>query len=216
MWKDKIIDLITGSPTSSLLATQYLNNHASPTFFCSYLDIHLLTHRVTLTWAITGTHDLAIKRGKWVGLTCQWHLCRMCHDDIEDVIHVLFMCTQKTSCKWWDLFLNVIHTGYPALLGSWSPEVLLHQLIENKDLVELTTYFVYDMFNLWKSVPLYWFAFTFNLLVLSVWTFVDFSSTKFLHQVCYHLPIAEAMREYSQGGLYQSGRAWVRFGPVAG
>ncbi|SJL01193.1 uncharacterized protein ARMOST_04511 [Armillaria ostoyae] len=115
MWKDKIVDLITGSPTSSLLTTRYLNNRAVPTSFRFYLDIRIPAHRVALTRAITGTHDLAVERGKWVSLARQWRLCRVCHDDVEDVIHVLFMCSQQTSCERRELFLNIICTGYPDL-----------------------------------------------------------------------------------------------------
>ncbi len=31
---------------------------------------------------LTGTHDLAIERGKWVGFAKQWQLSKMCHDDV--------------------------------------------------------------------------------------------------------------------------------------
>ncbi len=78
MWKDEIVDLITGSPTTSLLATRYQNTHAAPDCFWSYLSIRIPPHRIALTRALTGAYDLAIERGKWVGLARQWRLCGMC------------------------------------------------------------------------------------------------------------------------------------------
>ncbi len=63
----------------------------------------------------------------------------MCYDDVEDVVHVLFMCSHQPSCERRDIFLDVIRTTYPALISSGSaPEMLLHRLVENKELVEPT------------------------------------------------------------------------------
>ncbi|PBK91119.1 hypothetical protein ARMGADRAFT_1082329 [Armillaria gallica] len=89
MWKDEIVDLITGSPGSWALLGRYRNTHPAPASFRSYLNICIPSHGIALTRALTGTHDLAIERSKWVGLVRRWRLCRMCHDDVEDVVHVL-------------------------------------------------------------------------------------------------------------------------------
>ncbi len=123
--------------------------------FCFYLDIRLPAHRIALTRALTGTHDFAIERGKWVGLARQWRLCRMCHDDVEDVIHVLFMCNRDSAVQLRESFLSTTLSKFPALMGLDSPESLFHRLIESKDLVEPTARFVFNMFSLWKSVPLF-------------------------------------------------------------
>lgn len=80
----------------------------------------------------------------------------MCHDDVEDVIHILFMCSNPTSCERRDTFLDVIRTSSPALISSSIfPKTLFHRLVENKELVDLTGHFVHDMFALWNGIPLY-------------------------------------------------------------
>ncbi len=123
--------------------------------FHPYLDVRIPAHRVALTRALTGTHDLAIERGKWVGLARQWRLCRMCNDDVEDVIDVLFMCNHGAAVQLRQPFLYTTLSSFPALSGLNSPESLFHRMIESKDLMEPTARFVYNMFSLWKSVPLF-------------------------------------------------------------
>ncbi|SJL02424.1 uncharacterized protein ARMOST_05751 [Armillaria ostoyae] len=92
MWKTEVVDEITGSPTTTLLAVRYWECNGSAVAFRPYLDIRIPAHRIALTRALTATHQLAVERGKWHGVSREWLLCRMCSNDVEDVPHVLFVC----------------------------------------------------------------------------------------------------------------------------
>ncbi len=55
MWKDEIVDLITGYPTSALgLSWAATRIHMLVPSFRSYLNIYIPSHGISLTRALTG------------------------------------------------------------------------------------------------------------------------------------------------------------------
>ncbi|KAK0226375.1 hypothetical protein IW262DRAFT_1491821 [Armillaria fumosa] len=76
LWKTpEIVDEITGSPTTDLLAVRYWECNGAAAAFRSYLDIRIPTHRIALTRVLTAPHQLAVERGKqWYGISKDWRL----------------------------------------------------------------------------------------------------------------------------------------------
>ncbi len=165
-----VVDEITGSPATSLLAVCYWECNGSAAAFRPYLDIRIPAHRIALTRALTATHQLAVDRGKWHGISREWRLCRMCARDVEDVPHVLFVCPYPLADRIRRSFLSSLWDQYPSMKArARSPSHLLHLLVGTDVLVASIGRFVHEIFTLWDSVPLFF----------------------------YHLPTAEAVREYS-------------------
>ncbi len=60
---------------------------------CSFSSLCIPAHRIALTRAhSTVTHQLAVECEKWHAVSREWHLRRMCSNDVEDAPHVLFIC----------------------------------------------------------------------------------------------------------------------------
>ncbi|KAK0460838.1 hypothetical protein IW261DRAFT_1349287 [Armillaria novae-zelandiae] len=155
LWKTEVVDEITGSPMTSLLAAPLWECNGAPAAFCSYLNVRIPAHRIALTRALTASHQLAIEHGKWHGIDKEWRLCRMCSNDVEDVPHVLFLCPFPPADSIRGPFLSSVWGCYP----SWkvtvrSPTHLLLLLAGTDDLVDTTAHFVHELFTLWESVPL--------------------------------------------------------------
>ncbi|PBK94116.1 hypothetical protein ARMGADRAFT_1101013, partial [Armillaria gallica] len=73
---------------------------SEPLLFRSYLLVCIWDHRVALTRLLMVSHTLAVEQGRWmtvrnssVHVPRAFRLCRMCHDDVEDEIHILFTCS---------------------------------------------------------------------------------------------------------------------------
>ncbi|PBK92358.1 hypothetical protein ARMGADRAFT_1031224 [Armillaria gallica] len=60
IWKDELVDLITGSPTTSLLSHRFAFSQAPSAVFRLYLDMRVPAHRVALTHTLMGTHPLTL------------------------------------------------------------------------------------------------------------------------------------------------------------
>ncbi|KAK0470660.1 hypothetical protein IW261DRAFT_1345413, partial [Armillaria novae-zelandiae] len=123
--------------------------------FRSYLNVRISAHHIALTRALTATHQLAIKHGKWHGIGKEWCLCRMCSNDVDDVPHVLFLCPFPPVDLIRGPFLSSVWGHYT----SWkvtvrSPTHLLLLLVGMDDLVDTMARFVHELLTLWESVPL--------------------------------------------------------------
>ncbi|KAK0218909.1 hypothetical protein IW262DRAFT_1273598, partial [Armillaria fumosa] len=114
LWKTEIVDEVTGSPTTDLLAVRYWECNCAAAAFRSYLDIRIPAHHIALTRALTATHQLAVECGKWYGVSKEWRLCRMCTSDVEDVPHVLFLCAFPQAEAIRRPFLSSVWAQYPS------------------------------------------------------------------------------------------------------
>lgn len=149
LWKTEVVDEITGSPTTDLPAARYWECNSPAAAFRPYLDIRIPAHRIAMTRALAATHQLAVERGKWYGISRDCRLCRMCSNDVEDVPHVLFMCPYPQAESIRPPFLSSVWTRYPSLRRSVrSPAHLLLCLAGTEDLVPSVSRFVHAMFAL--------------------------------------------------------------------
>lgn len=111
--------------------------------FRSYLLLRIPAHRIALTRILTSNHTLAVERGRWLRvegtsetIPRALRICRCCHDDVEDELHVLFICSDSLLCGIRSDFLSDIWRAYPALRRrSGSPKELLHTLLTYSDLL---------------------------------------------------------------------------------
>ncbi|KAK0237560.1 hypothetical protein EDD85DRAFT_789716 [Armillaria nabsnona] len=87
--------------------------------------------------------ELAIERGRWMRGTrtadvipMQFRICRLCTDDIEDELHVLFLCVHPDLEGMRHDFLADVWRLYPALKNrARSPLELLHLIMGYHDLL---------------------------------------------------------------------------------
>ncbi|KAK0227579.1 hypothetical protein IW262DRAFT_1263828 [Armillaria fumosa] len=134
-----------------------------PLTFRSYLLLRIPAHRIALTRLLTSNHSLAVERGRWLRIDGTsdiiprtWRICRFCHNDVEDELHVLFICSDSILCGIRADFLADIWSAYPALRHrSASPKELLHTLLTYSDLLPRLGRFVYEMLGQVEQKPMY-------------------------------------------------------------
>ncbi|PBK94141.1 hypothetical protein ARMGADRAFT_892796, partial [Armillaria gallica] len=102
---------------------------------------------------LTATHQLAVERGKWLGISREWRLCRMCSNDVEDVPHVLFICSFPPADLIHTSFLASVWERYPSWKTRVRSPTHLLLLAGTDDLVASTGRFVHEMLTLWDSAP---------------------------------------------------------------
>ncbi|KAK0436163.1 hypothetical protein EV421DRAFT_2022243 [Armillaria borealis] len=111
--------------------------------FRSYLLTRIRDHRIALTRLLTASHGLGVERGRWVKIQNSsihvpraFRLCRLCRDDVEDEMHVLFVCTDGELDELRVAFLAEVWNRFPALRhASSTPMSLFHTLLSYPDLV---------------------------------------------------------------------------------
>ncbi|KAK0478592.1 hypothetical protein EDD18DRAFT_873077 [Armillaria luteobubalina] len=121
----------------------------------SYLLLRIPAHRIALTRILTSNHTLAVERGRWLRvegtsetIPRALRICRCCHDDVEDELHVLFICSDSLLCGIRSDFLSDIWRAYPALRRrSGSPKELLHTLLTYSDLLPRLGRYVYEILD---------------------------------------------------------------------
>ncbi|KAK0458697.1 hypothetical protein IW261DRAFT_1600762 [Armillaria novae-zelandiae] len=131
--------------------------------FRSYLLLRIPAHRIALTRLLTSNHTLAVERGRWLRvdgtsetIPRALRICRCCHDDVEDELHVLFICSDSILCGIRADFLGDIWRAYPALRHrSVSPKELLHSLLTYSDLLPRLGRYVYEMLDQVAQKPMY-------------------------------------------------------------
>ncbi|KAK0234714.1 hypothetical protein EDD85DRAFT_774502, partial [Armillaria nabsnona] len=125
----------------------------SPWLFRAYLLKAIPAHRIALTWLLTSCHDLAIERGRWLRGThttdvipMQFRICRLCIDDIEDELHVLFVCAHPDLEDLRSSFLADVWRLYPALKNrARTPLELLNLIMAYHLLLPRPGKYVYDV-----------------------------------------------------------------------
>ncbi|KAK0184066.1 hypothetical protein F5146DRAFT_939025 [Armillaria mellea] len=98
--------------------------------FRAYLLLHIPAHCIALTQLVTSCHELAIKHGRW------FQICRLCRDDIENKLHVLFLCEHPDLIDLHRAFLAHIWSRYPTLKNrAGTPLELFHLVMGYHDLL---------------------------------------------------------------------------------
>ncbi|PBK69040.1 hypothetical protein ARMSODRAFT_936258 [Armillaria solidipes] len=136
---------------------------SDPLIFRSYLLTRIRDHRIALTRLLTASHGLGVERGRWVKIRNSsihvpraFRLCRLCRDDVEDEMHVLFVCTDGELDQLRVAFLAEVWKRFPALRhASSTPISLFHTLLSYPDLVPRLARFVFDACQVVEKTPMY-------------------------------------------------------------
>ncbi len=136
---------------------------SEPLLFRSYLLVRIRDHRVALTRLLTASHTLAVERGRWmtvrnssVHVPRAFRLCRMCHDDVEDEIHILFTCSHSDLEDLRNAFLADVWKTFPALrYASSTPMGLFHKLLMYTDLHPRLARYVYEACQEVEKIAMY-------------------------------------------------------------
>ncbi|KAK0421831.1 hypothetical protein EV421DRAFT_1868478 [Armillaria borealis] len=88
------LELMQGSGVERLRGGR---SSSDPLLLRSYLLVRIRDRRVGLTRILTASHALEVERGRWMTVRSSsvhvpraFRLCRMCHNDVEDEMHILF------------------------------------------------------------------------------------------------------------------------------
>ncbi|PBK62634.1 hypothetical protein ARMSODRAFT_1089038 [Armillaria solidipes] len=125
----------------------------SPWLFRAYLLIAIPAHRIALTRLLTSCHDLAICCGRCLRGThttdvipMQFRTCRLCIDDVEDKLHVLFVYAHPDLEDLRDSFLADVWRLYPALKNrARTPLELLNLMMAYYNLLPRLWKYLYDV-----------------------------------------------------------------------
>ncbi|KAK0231448.1 hypothetical protein IW262DRAFT_1344145 [Armillaria fumosa] len=136
---------------------------SDPLVFRSYLLLRIPAHRTALTRLLTSNHTLAVERGRWLRVdgTSEivpraFRVCRCCHEDVEDELHVLFLCSAATLQDIRMDFLADVWRAYPGLRHrSTSPKERLHALLTYSDLLPRLGRYVHEILDHVEQFPMY-------------------------------------------------------------
>ncbi len=136
---------------------------SDPLLFRSYLLVRIRDHHVALTRILTASHGLGVEHGRWMSVRNSsvhvpraFRLCRMCHNDVEDEIHVLFTCPHSDLEDLRKSFLADVWKTFPALRHTSStPLELFHRLLMYTDLHPRLARYVYEACQEVRKMPLY-------------------------------------------------------------
>lgn len=136
--------------------------------FRSYLSIPCHKHRVALIQLLTGCHELAVERAKWLkgsdgkdmAIPRNDRVCRLCRQAVETPEHALLECDQNTD-------LNSLRSAFWTKIRASLPEVpavpmampssakAVKWLIVQRGIAQLLGKFAFQVTEIYKSHPMF-------------------------------------------------------------